>query len=68
MSPYSLIYIVYLIHVTLFNYYLSVDVGFTRPLDYFNCERMGGCGRGTLRTPYNVCDEFNASLAPQRRR
>lgn len=37
----------------------AVDQGFTRPLNYFNCERMKGCGTGTKRTPFNTCKEVS---------
>lgn len=37
----------------------AVDTGFTRPYTYFNCERMGGCGPGTKRTPLNKCLEVS---------
>lgn len=39
----------------------AVDEGFTRPLVYYNCEKMGGCGKGTLRTPKTICKEFEES-------
>lgn len=31
------------------------DTGFTRPAFPFNCEKMGGCGPGTKRTPAKYC-------------
>ena len=31
------------------------DAGFTRPLYPFDCEKMGGCGPGTLRVPKKSC-------------
>lgn len=37
----------------------AVDENFARPLNYFNCIKLGGCGPGTLRTPYNICDEVS---------
>ncbi len=37
--------------------FLTVDESFTRPYRYFNCDQMGGCGSGTLRTPRSVCPE-----------
>ena len=40
---------------------IAVDEGFTRPLVYYNCEKMGGCGKGTLRTPKTICKEFEES-------
>ena len=33
----------------------ATDPGFARPREYYNCEKMGGCGPGTKRTPRNVC-------------
>lgn len=36
---------------------IAVDIDFVRPIHYFNCKRMGGCGPGTKRTPYNICNE-----------
>jgi hypothetical protein len=36
----------------------AIDPTFTRPLVYYNCEQMGGCGPNTKRTPKNICKEF----------
>ena len=33
----------------------AVDVNFTRPLIPFDCDKMGGCGPGTKRTPKRSC-------------
>lgn len=35
----------------------AVDANFTRPYQYFSCDKMGGCGPGTKRTPHSVCIE-----------
>jgi hypothetical protein len=33
----------------------AVDLGFTRPLVPFDCDKMGGCGPGTKRVPKKSC-------------
>ena len=44
-----------LLLVALFYIIILVDLNFTRPLVPFDCDKMGGCGKGTKRVPKKSC-------------